>query len=932
MSTVPPAVPPVDADGVRRGLAAAATRTPLPLPAGSTPTTWGNALFDAAGEWADVTEPSQALLEAFSVLHAGLGDHLATAPARLQGAWLRDIVGIEPLAGAADSVVVAATAEPTATPITIPAGTAVRAKDSAKQDRRYLTSETMTVHGFEVIDVLAHGATLDAAASTAASATASTADDLAVPVHDFASRWADRSVPFDAFAPLLPGSAMDASIVAPHRFFVLADVLAFPSGSMTVRVTFNGASDDVRILDGAVWEFSGPGNVSQAVRVSSTATTVVLQLDGGCAPADVVGTSSPYLCVSLPAGACTPSTLAFAAASVSVEVTQRLEIPIDGAFAGEGKLDATKELVPFGPVPRRGDAFYVRSDEAFGKPLASVTVDVYRPPASQAGSIVNALSLVEAKAKVEQGGPGAVKAPSKPNLPDRQVVWQRFDGTHWIDVTGPLEDLESFTAQMAGAPSQPWSQPIDLGGVGHFVRAYIEDGDFGWTQYQQGIATFSTEAAKGKSGSPDPSALIPPEPPRVTSVNVTYSTVAVSPASLVSIDGWGERRPGSGPHALFSVPFELGGEDAGMIAIGLSLSERALGTAVALYLDVESAPACGADPDSPLRWEYWSADGDWAPLDVADGTSGLRQSGLLRFVAPIEWPEGAAGTSANEGRWIRAVTPDPLAVGVLLAIVPDAVVAVQEPAETAPATAYEPLLPGQVKGLLIAAPGIKKLTNPIGGVPGRAPEAELDATSLERAAGAVRHRWRAANAWDCEQLIHERFPEVAALRCLPHTNPSGASEPGWIGAVVVPQSTDRMPLPSMSLAERIRNELQPAMAVHAQLAVLCPLYVPVTVDADLILTPGAAAIDARVAITAALEAFLHPTANRPARFGRELFASTVAAWIETRPEVDHLTRFVLLAPGPGAPTPAPVERVTVDPCRGMIASAGDHLLKLTEQL
>src|SRR5262249_58317650 len=109
-----------------------------------------------------------------------------------------------------------------------------------------------------------------------------------------------------------------------------------------------------------------------------------------------------------------------------------------------------------------------------------------------------------------------------------------------------------------------------------------------------------------------------------------------------------------GPHHAFALPFDLSGARAGILAIGLRVGDDALGTALALYIDVESASACGSEPDSPLRWERWTKAGGWEPLDVAHGTLGLRQSRLLRFVAPLDWPEGCDGVSGPEGRWIRA--------------------------------------------------------------------------------------------------------------------------------------------------------------------------------------------------------------------------------------------------------------------------------------
>jgi baseplate J-like protein len=910
VSAPPPPLVPRDSAAVVRDLRVAASRTALPVPSGTGPA-WAAVLF-AADDWADGAEPSQALLQAFAELHAALGEHLATVPPRVQAAWLRDRLGIAPLEGVADSVVVAATVDPARTPVAIAAATPVRAKDSAKRERRYTTTETLNAHGIELIDVLSHGAEVLQDGSVA----------------DTAGRWTDRDAPFSAFAGQPP---------AAHRFFVISDVLAFASGTMNVRLTFSGPVD-ARALDAAEWEFPVPDGVGRATRLASTAASVDLQLAGGCTPAAVLGTTAPYLCASLPEGARTPAALGFAPLGVTVKVIDRRDVAVDGAFANDGKLDPTKELQPFGPTPHRGDAFYVRSDEAFGKPLDSLKVVLSLLDSGSGGlsgvpwSPLPTYAISGATQHHEAARAGFATEVNQfiddiigyfEVSAEPTVDWQAHDGHSWTTLGSTGDELKTFSWAGTTAAGAPRSFPIDLGGEGNFLRAFLAEGDFGWAAYQAGIADFAAEAAKDH-GNPDASLLIPPDPPILSSVRVEYTTMAVTPAAMASVDGWTTRHPpASGPYPLYGMPFELGGASAGMIALGLRLGEAALGTAVSLYIEVESAPACGSPADTPLRWEYWSAAGTWAPLGVADGTLGLRQPGLLRFVAPLDWAEGSDGASAAEGRWIRAVTPDNATVGAILSIVPDAVEVTQDAAVVG---GRDALAPGQVKGLLTTPAGLKKLTNPIAGRPGRDPEDSESAAYLSRAAGAVRHRWRALTAWDCEELIRTASPDVAAVRCLPHTGLDGETAPGWIGAVVVPSTGERLPLPGISLAEKIRIALAPALAAHAQLAILCPLYVPITVTADIVLAPGVAAIDARTEITAALELLLHPTGSDPVRFGLELFASSIAAWLEARTDIDHLDGFALLTAG------VPVERVTVDPCRGVVASAGDHALALQEQL
>jgi Baseplate J-like protein len=899
MSVTPYRLDPRTRDEIRRELRAAAARTKVP----GVDDTWDELLFDDAKP---LGEPSRALLEAVVELHAGLAEHVSLVPRRLLGEWLSTRLGIAGLPAVPDRVVVDAIADPARTPAVVPAGAAVRAKDSGGRDRRYATTETLTVHGVQVLDVRSYYADADG---------------------DGASRWEDRSVPFAPFA----------TEAATHAFYVFSDVLAFSGGEMEVQLTFQGGND-ARKLDSVLWEYSTEDGLGRATRVSSAAGNVRLHLTGSCVAGSAHGYDLPYLCASLPDAEPGAPPLTFAFTAVKVEVTSRTVAP-DGAKYNDGNLDVTKEFQPFGPAARRGDAFYVSSEEAFSKPVDELTIalQLLDPDGGLLSPVAwGPVDVYKIKSAQESAATYYKDDESGRKFFDKilgylgesgvaRVDWQRYDGSGWHTLEYTTGELASMTWTGSPGPHEELSRPLSPEEPERYVRAFLARGDFGWQDYLQRVARFAAEAA-GTPATPSASDLIPPDPPVVSAISIAYKTAAAPADGLGSDDGWARRKPSSsGAYFPFAIPVDLTSGSGGMVAIGLALGAAALGTALSLYIDVESAAACDADDDAEVRWQYWSG-GEWSDIDVADGTLGLRQAGLLRLVAPLNWAEGSSELSATEGRWLRAVTASPDAIGTIRAILPDAVEAVRSDLAAAAGTLAEPIGAGEVKGLLVPVPGIKKVTNTLPGAAGGEAEKPVGASYQRRAAGTVRHRGRAVQPWDYEELVSVGFPEVAAVRCLPHTCSFSGSSPGRVGLVVVPRSLEPMPLPSISLAERIRSYVEPSMPMHARLAILCPLYVPVTVRARLALVRGASAVEARVSVTDELERFLHPTTQGSPRFGRELFASSVAARLEKHPLVDHVVDFELEAGG------APVERVPVDPCRGLTASSGSHDLALVEQL
>lgn len=870
---------------------------------------WYDVLFDTSAAETRLsapTEPDQALVLALAEEYAALDTHLDTLPDRAHVAWLEEILRIPRLPVVPDRVVAHAQVDPKLAPAVVPRGTLLRGgKDAFGNERRYATADALTAHG--------------AALAGLRSLTPGGSSGLPGVV---------ASVPE---FPLDPFAGTDA----PHRLRISSRALAFSGGTMTVELAFEGATG-VSGLAGALWRCSLPeGTVGQTLTGKVTGSTVEIELSGLCGAPDG---AVPWIECLVPGHVAVPETLGFT--GVTVKVTARSLFVPEAAFYNDGAVDVTKEFQPFGAVAKRGDAFYLRSDEAFSKNVNKLTIDVTimqeggaKLSASYGGTgiplyFVTYLGTKLGGAKAEIGsGPSKAKdfideiLGFLDDVDEPTVRWQRRDGRQWIGIGTAKSHFGSLSNETVGGGSDPM---VVSGQEGRYVRAFLEQGDFGWTKYQEDVAYFATKAVAGTP--PKPVMPTPPVPPIASSIEISYTTSAVQATRVESISGWRRTvKKGGGTYRPFRRAVSDAGH-AGMVAVGLELPDTALGSSVSLYFDVDSAAPCGAADPVVADWEWWTGE-SWQELPVADGSRQLRESGLLRFVAPFGWKPGCADVNADGGRWIRFVTKAPDRLGVVQNLVVDAVVAefvsgaLDPQLDPSPATA---LPVGTIKGSLSPIRGVKKVTN-LASVRGRGPES--DSAYRVRASARARHRDRAIVPWDYEQHVALAFPEVAAVRCLPHTDASGNRVPGKVGLVVVPdRPTDPAPRPSVSLTGRIVDALTPLKPMGAGIAVLCPLYEAVTVVASITLRRGVAALTGLEEISAALERALHPTGTSPTRWGKALYASTLIAFLEQQPVVDVVTSFDLQWQG------ASVEVVEVDACRGLYCSAGDHLLTCEEQL
>ena len=72
-----------------------------------------------------------------------------------------------------------------------------------------------------------------------------------------------------------------------------------------------------------------------------------------------------------------------------------------------------------------------------------------------------------------------------------------------------------------------------------------------------------------------------------------------------------------------------------MVAVGLEVPESVTGSTVSVHLVLDSAAPCGSTVPLTAHWQWWDG-ATWQALAVSDGTHGLREAGLVRFVAPQE--------------------------------------------------------------------------------------------------------------------------------------------------------------------------------------------------------------------------------------------------------------------------------------------------------
>ncbi|WP_036798636.1 putative baseplate assembly protein [Pleurocapsa sp. PCC 7319] len=232
---------------------------------------------------------------------------------------------------------------------------------------------------------------------------------------------------------------------------------------------------------------------------------------------------------------------------------------------------------------------------------------------------------------------------------------------------------------------------------------------------------------------------------------------------------------------------------------------------------------------------------------------------------------------------------------------------------------------GQINRLNTSIAYIDRITNPEpakGGI-----DSELIERALKRGTQFLKHRHRAVTTSDFERLSQQADRSVAKVKCLPNINNQGQPELGWVSIVIVPNSKETKPYPSLQLKQRVKTYLQQRttnlVTVPKRLDVRSPVYVEIAIKTQIIAIAFDLVPEVELMAKQRLDAFLHPLTGgdrgRGWAFGRSPCKSDFYALLESIPGVDRVDSLSLVSAN---------NRAITVPDYALV-STGEHQIKVT---
>ncbi len=234
---------------------------------------------------------------------------------------------------------------------------------------------------------------------------------------------------------------------------------------------------------------------------------------------------------------------------------------------------------------------------------------------------------------------------------------------------------------------------------------------------------------------------------------------------------------------------------------------------------------------------------------------------------------------------------------------------------------------GEIKTVKSAVPGVDKVINPVAADGGAdtATVAEMHKIGPAR----ISHRDRAITAEDFEWLAKAASRKVVKARCLANTNNELQPARGWVTVIIVPDSREDKPSPSLELRRIVRQKLEAqcanTLSAAENLHICEPSYAEISVSAEVFVTSIDVVTQVEREINKKLRAFFHPLTGGPEGkgwdFGRDAAASDVYALLESVQGVDHAENLRLDRNGAA-------NRDVIAVQRNSLVANGDHKIKL----
>ncbi|MEO9871522.1 baseplate J/gp47 family protein [Ekhidna sp.] len=575
-----------------------------------------------------------------------------------------------------------------------------------------------------------------------------------------------------------------------------------------------------------------------------------------------------------------------------------------------GKLDPSKPFNPFGLSPKIGSSFYLGSKEIFSKSVSSVDIDLEwmeLPPEGfkdhyQAYGKVDTSSFKMGTSILEKGS----WQPLAEGVPLFEETQIENEGTEKKIVVNENRSIVMGLSDRQLMLTNDYKEEIYRSTtVDGFLKMELSHPvmpmqAFGHSEFV-GLNTAAILSLTNTTDD-DGDLALPKSPytPMVKSIQLSYSAeqnISVHTSNddvqFFYLEPFGNKQV-SVSHGLLLFPEYT---EQGYLFLKVTGLKPPQNFSILFHIADGSA-----DPkeEANIAWSFLTEKG-WKSFSasqvLSDTTEKLQVSGIIEFEIPKEASQ-LATLMPESAFWIRANVTNYKAVGKFISLGTQAVEVEFVDQENDPDHLKHPLPKDRINKLENKDSAIKKISQPFSSWGGKIKESGDDL--YIRASERLRHKNRAVTTWDYERIILDRFPSIYKVKCLGHTNLSGAYAPGNVTLVVLPRVLNRTgvntlaPKATGKLLLEIKNYIKNYVSDWVDVTVLNPEYQEIRVEFNVSFTVGVDKGYHLQLLNEEIIGFLSPwitDSSKEIVFGGKIYKSAIIDFIERRKYVDFITDF-----------------------------------------
>jgi len=337
----------------------------------------------------------------------------------------------------------------------------------------------------------------------------------------------------------------------------------------------------------------------------------------------------------------------------------------------------------------------------------------------------------------------------------------------------------------------------------------------------------------------------------------------------------------------------------------IGLTDIMQGQTISLLFEIAEETAAQSQAEAKISWHYLSNNEikKIDPENVTDTTLNFLQSGIVQLILPDDATNNNTIVKGNNTFWLIARCDNNYEVVANISSIKTNAVSVVRVLDSENEETKVSVAPETIENVYPKTANIKTIEQSSPSRNGR--EKEDDNHYFWRSSQRLRHKNRAINQSDFEQIVLEEFPGVYKVKCLNHARFDQTS--GKIGAVsahtiisllpmykVNPANPNFQPAISISKLVEIESYLGKKTSAFNQLQVVNTSWDTIGIEVNVMLNKGILDIPFyRQQLDADIKKFISPWAfenQRASLFNRQkLFVAEIVDFIDELPYVHHIS-------------------------------------------